>query len=496
MSALSLALPLSVGILFAWMATRQYAKSGFFRILFSIGLGILIGLVTDAFFTLISIWLIPEYRMFPLILEVPAAALCVVRIYFRREKPGYPDSNAKVIRPSAALLFSISMLIIIGNILYVIVLSSGMPHGNWDAWAMWNTRARILAFSDHWQDVFSPYLAHADYPILLPLWIAGKWRMIGSATPLVPICTQIIIYIGILFLAIGFIGLYSGAVFAAVGGVVIAIFASLPEYMPWQYADPLIAFTFVSAMVCLLMLDHTDEIAGYIAAGMCIGAPIAVKAEGGTFFVFAISALMFRLWYRSEQRMWRMGKIAGFVSGMAVPIFVFLFGKIFGTSHSDMFGHLFASGSKILYAVTDLQRHITIIRHIYHLLTPWIPLMMLSVGFVVCYSLYEKRKFEPLCLAFFLIVLAQCGIYYLAYLFTPHDLGWHLATSADRLILQISPAFLILLFSLFPRLVVSGEFSDSAYHSPLMIHPNIALRTFHKKPNRNTDAPQNTVSRS
>jgi len=359
-------------------------------------------------------------------------------------------NNAKPIRLWAALLFGISMLIVIGNILYVIVLSSGMPHGNWDAWAMWNTRARILAFSDHWQDVFSPYLAHADYPILLPLWIAGKWRMIGSATPIIPICTQIIIYIGILSLAIGFIGLSAGAVFAAVGGVVVAIFASLPEYMSWQYADPLIAFTFAASMAWLLMPDRDDDFAGYIAAGMCIGAPIAVKSEGVTFFVFAISALIFRLLYRSEQKIWTRRNIAGFVSGMAVPMFVFLFGKIFGASHSDMLGHFFAPGSNVLQAVTDLQRHITIIRHIYHLMTPWIPLMMLSVGFVVCYSLYEKRKFEPVRLAFFLIVLAQCGIYYLAYLFTPHDLGWHLATSADRLILQISPVFLILLFSLFP----------------------------------------------
>lgn len=445
MPALSLVLPLGVGILFAWSATRRYATPVFFRILFSIGIGIVIGLVTDAFFTLIGIWLFPDCPIFPLIMEVPAAILCVLLSFFRK-KSAPPDKNTKPIRTWEAVLSGISMLIIIGNILYVIVLSFGMPHGNWDAWAMWNTRARILAFSDHWQDVFSPYLAHADYPILLPLWIAGKWRMTESAPPLVPICTQIAVYIAIVSLSIGFIGLCAGAVFAAIGGVVIAVFVSLPEYMSWQYADPLIALTFAASMAWLIMLNVGDEIAAYMAAGMCIGAPVAIKAEGGTFFVFVVGALIFRLSYR---RGWRMGNAAGFVLGMAVPISVFLFGRIFGTSDSDMLGHFFESGGRaLLRTAADLQRHITIIGHIYHLLTPWIPLIMLSVGFVLCYSLYEKRKFEPLRLTFFLIILAQGGIYYLAYLFTPHDLRWHLATSADRLLLQISPASLILLFSL------------------------------------------------
>ena len=57
----------------------------------------------------------------------------------------------------------------------------GLPHGWWDAWAMWNTKARFLATSG-WRGEYSlhMYRIHPDYPLLVPAFIARIWRATGG----------------------------------------------------------------------------------------------------------------------------------------------------------------------------------------------------------------------------------------------------------------------------------------------------------------------------
>jgi hypothetical protein len=44
------------------------------------------------------------------------------------------------------------------------------------------------------------------------------------------------------------------------------------------------------------------------------------------------------------------------------------------------------------------------------------------------------------------MILGILFVYYVLYLITPFDLDWHLATSLDRLILQVWPAVVFLFF--------------------------------------------------
>ncbi len=45
-----------------------------------------------------------------------------------------------------------------------------------------------------------------------------------------------------------------------------------------------------------------------------------------------------------------------------------------------------------------------------------------------------------------LTVLITALSYYVVYLITPHDLGWHLKTSADRLFMHLWPSWVLLVF--------------------------------------------------
>ena len=65
--------------------------------------------------------------------------------------------------------------------------SAVYPHGEWDAWAQWNLRARFFArglADGAWRDAFAPVLAwsHPDYPPLVPSSIARLWIYAGRET--------------------------------------------------------------------------------------------------------------------------------------------------------------------------------------------------------------------------------------------------------------------------------------------------------------------------
>src|SRR5688572_29095539 len=63
------------------------------------------------------------------------------------------------------------------------------PHGEWDAWAIWNLHARFLfRGGEHWRDMFTGELfwSHTDYPFLLPAVLAGGWTLAGEETTTVP----------------------------------------------------------------------------------------------------------------------------------------------------------------------------------------------------------------------------------------------------------------------------------------------------------------------
>ena len=64
-----------------------------------------------------------------------------------------------------------------------------MPHGQGDAVAIWNLRARSLSRgTPDWAAILSPAIgwSQPDYPLLLPLTVARLWSYTGSESPAIP----------------------------------------------------------------------------------------------------------------------------------------------------------------------------------------------------------------------------------------------------------------------------------------------------------------------
>ena len=74
------------------------------------------------------------------------------------------------------------------------LLSLRSPLGFWDAWAIWNLRARfIVRAGSDWRDAFSlSGWSHPDYPLLLPLSVARLWQYLGRESSVAPTAIAIL----------------------------------------------------------------------------------------------------------------------------------------------------------------------------------------------------------------------------------------------------------------------------------------------------------------
>src|SRR5262249_48044102 len=71
----------------------------------------------------------------------------------------------------------------------VIASLRASPHGDWDAWAIWNQHARFLFRGGDrgaWRAMFAIEWAQPDYPLLMPAAMARTWAYAGQETVLAP----------------------------------------------------------------------------------------------------------------------------------------------------------------------------------------------------------------------------------------------------------------------------------------------------------------------
>ncbi len=87
----------------------------------------------------------------------------------------------------AKILLAVFLLTMVLAIAGTAGVYRGLPHGDGDAWAIWNQRARFLfRGGPEWKQAFSPLFAHPDYPLLIPAANARLWTWLGADRPWVP----------------------------------------------------------------------------------------------------------------------------------------------------------------------------------------------------------------------------------------------------------------------------------------------------------------------
>ena len=314
-------------------------------------------------------------------------------------------------------------------------------HGAWDAWAMWNFKARWLALGGTpWSEILTNTgfaTAHPDYPLLLPLSVSRLWLMTGGVPTAVP--QAIGVCAGALAAVLLMAAAWSlrGPTSAAVAG---AALLALPPFLAAsasQLADVPLACCYLATIVALATGMQTGATGRWFAvAGLCAGAAMWTKNEGTLFAVCALVSLLGTAIRAPVSRRESIVRIGQFVAGMA-PFLIATFVLRLVAIENDLVAG--QSAAATWARVTTVGRHAEILRHGLSMMKS-----LPDVIGVICFAGYLAFRGVALDLRSAGVVASTLGLtacgYYALYVVTPYELSWHLTTSADRLVVQLWPS--------------------------------------------------------
>lgn len=338
------------------------------------------------------------------------------------------------------------------------------PHGRWDAWLIWNMHARFLfRAGERWREAFAAGLdwSHWDYPLLLPLAIARGWTYQGGDGVAAPA-----------LIAFGFLALTAGLLAAALlllrgrteGCLAAMVLLGTPFFLfigAAQFADVPLAFFFLATLVALTAQSRFPEgrPALLVLAGLAAGFAAWTKNEG-LLFALAATAALFVTTLLGDGGKAARRRTAAFLAGALPVLAVVLAFKLTLAPANDIMAGV--GIAPLAEKLLDLERYRQIARAF--VLTglsftrgvidvnqvmgfnpgPVGPLLL--VAYLLLAGIRVPRQERPGLTAAAVTVGLMLSGYFAIYVITSQDLSWHLATSLNRLFLQLWPTLILLAF--------------------------------------------------
>ncbi len=365
----------------------------------------------------------------------------------RSEKPTWIGTK---INRNISLAFYV---LFIAAVLTFVFLSLRNPHGQWDAWAVWNMRARfIFRGGEHWKEAFSNLLdwSHPDYPLLIPLSIVRGWKIAGTETLLIPITLAALFTFSTIVLNVSSLAVIRSKSQSLLAGIVLLGTPFFIQHGASQYADVPLGFFFLSTLVLLTFYNRssTKNHNLLFLAGMTAAFSAWTKNEG---FIFLMSILAARSYLIVRMNGWKLFSkdIIIFSSGL-MPILLFIiYFKAHIVPSPDFVPH---DGLKLIIdRLTDSFRYIQILKAVAFESMNF-TLGIISPFLLIIYFLFfgktsENKDRIAVDTGFMTLFLMLTG-YFFYYVITPYDLAWHLKYSLNRLLLQLWPSFVFCFFML------------------------------------------------
>jgi hypothetical protein len=343
-------------------------------------------------------------------------------------------------------------------------LSLQNPHGQFDAYAIWNLRARFLyRGGDYWTHYTYMIWSHPDYPLLIPASIAGSWEFIGRETQLIPIVIGLLFTFATIGVVAVSISRLHGERQGLLAGLILLGTPYLIIHGASQYADVPLSFFFAATVALLFFHAESPSKKNFlILAGMAAAFSAWAKNEGILFLVllflshFAVTTLA------KGRKNWRSEMVA-LLLGASPVIAVVIIYKLSLAASNDVIG---AQGlGSTVPKLLDISR--------YHLVASqfgkglfsfgrWSPTftvpLLLFFYFLLLGTNIEKKFVATTSIVVLLPVFMMVGYFFL-YILSPHDLAQHLETSLSRLLLQVWPLAILAYFAIVqaPERAVSSE---------------------------------------
>jgi hypothetical protein len=388
----------------------------------------------------------PALYKFRVIFETIITATAVFFAWRKGEFSLFRQTGlSNVVKHLSSFEWFIFLYLICWIVVFVWTLYS-YPNGEIDAWSMWIVKARTLAITGGNVGItlLNGYY-HSDYPLLLPYINARFAQAFGAFSSIIPRVTVFLFYCSFTGMFVSFIALVKNRLTACIALIVILLTPCFQEIFQGLFADGYV-FTLVTAL-CISIIygeinaNKTNKIS-YFLCGIAIGALVMMKNEGLLLVASVfIGYLLFRLWSKQVRRV--PIEILKILAGAAPFLLLFFAAKIQYPIENDVVsGSVFDRYTQLF----ELGRYAMIVKGFVAVVVSFvwmcIPIFLLCLPFVFGFSAHRKKAvfliFIPLCIAF----MGYFGIY----LITPHDLDWHLRSSADRVLGHLLPSYYLFVF--------------------------------------------------
>jgi hypothetical protein len=425
------------------------------KIFLGVGLGFGISSV------LLFLWLITVgslsrgYRGYPAVEMLIALSSVAVLVYVIKRRGVQPASSPPVIRETGSKLTNltgVSLLISVACIaITMLVISLREPHGQGDATAIWNLIARfIYRGGRQWTNTLSSHLAwtHADYPLLLPTSVARLWAYAGE-TQFGPILIAMLFTFCTLGLLVSSTSILRTRTQGYLAGLVLLepfLFFRIGTY---QYADILLGFFLLAALVLLCLYDRADGDSQrlLILAGMMTGLAAWTKNEGLLILLAVVTARLVAVVISQGLKIY-FKQMIYFAIGAAPILLVVIFFKAAIAPANDLVAG--QSLSATAERVFDLSRYVLILKAFVNQLTGFRKWYLHPSYLLIIYAWLVGVKTAKTERTSLVTLVGTLGLiltgYLSTYVTTPRDLYWHLTFSLDRLLIQLWPSLVLLYF--------------------------------------------------
>ncbi len=327
----------------------------------------------------------------------------------------------------------------------LIDVSRSMRYGEWDAWNIWNLRAKFLSgLSGPWKGLeTSPYTGHGDYPLLVPGFIAQVWTALGATPQWVPAAAGLLFFCATEALLVAALALARAVSSALLAGLVLLASTSFLYQAVMQYADVPLAAYYLAAL-SLLLLDSRTSL---VLAGTFASLAAWTKNEGLLFCAVLLIALL-ALRTRVYGLRAALSASGAFLLGAVPALVLTLCFKLFLAPSSDPVLH--QTAASLLQKAVDGGRWVRILsaaaRETWLLGESWWhPLLLVAVLALTLRFRIDPHTYAAWRTVGLTVTLVAAG-YFAVYLFTTQDLAWQLQTSLSRLYAQLWPSFVLLSF--------------------------------------------------
>ncbi|HKY05886.1 MAG TPA: glycosyltransferase family 39 protein, partial [Blastocatellia bacterium] len=326
------------------------------------------------------------------------------------------------------------------------------PHGEWDAWAVYNMKARFFfRAGDNWRDLFSEPMrwTSTDYPLLIPASIAGLWTLIGTETLVIPSAVAMIFTLATAGLLSSSISALRSKNQGLLAGLILLCTPYFLIHGADLYCDIPVGFFFL-ATIALFSLQTRMPDGDHrflILAGITAGLAAWTKNEGLMFLVAVVVARFLTLVPRNGIRPY-LRQMLYFGAGALPSLALILYLKLAFAQSSLLLAQ--PAGRKLSDVLLDPARYRLIAESFFKesygfgswaiSIVPFLLLYMIIVGVKI-----EKREKASVATALIILSIMLFG-FFMIYVISPRDLVWHINVSLNRLYTQMWPSFIFVFF--------------------------------------------------